>query len=163
MGDEERDDIIDDEDEVSEEESQPRGGGVEASKIVKLLLYVAGAILLVVLVMGISYLVSKNVQESSYEKRQDIIAAPPPEPLSSFELQDFAKTTADALQDHDMVVLENHGLVCVGKNYNKVIQNAGFFELACEIIIKAGDSVKAIPKEDVERLLDLRKDIKTKI
>ncbi len=94
MGDEERDDIIDEEDEVTEEESQPRGG-VEASKIVKLLLYVAGSILLVVLVMGISYLVSKNVQESSYEKRQDIIAAPPPEPLSSFELQDFAKTTAD--------------------------------------------------------------------
>jgi flagellar FliL protein len=94
MGDDERDDIIDEEDEVSEEETQPRGG-VEASKIVKLLLYVAGAILLIVLVMGISYLVSKNVQESSYEKRQDIIAAPPPEPLSSFELQDFAKTTAD--------------------------------------------------------------------
>lgn len=94
MGDEERDDLIEEEEDEGVEEAPP--SGVEASKIVKILLYIAGGILLIVLVTGISYLVSKNVQESSYEKRQDIVAAPPPPPLSSFELQDFSKTTADA-------------------------------------------------------------------
>jgi flagellar basal body-associated protein FliL len=49
-----------------------------------------------VLVTGISYLVSKNVQESSYEKSQDVVAAPPPPPLHTFELPSFSKTTADA-------------------------------------------------------------------
>ena len=93
MGEEEREDIMEDE-EVSAEETP--SGSVETSKIVKILLYVAGGILLVVLVTGISYIVSKNVQESAYEKRQDIIAAPPPMPLHSYDLQPFSKTTADA-------------------------------------------------------------------
>ena len=46
--------------------------------------------------IGISYLVSKNVQESKYEKSQDIIAAPPPEPLATYELPAISKATADA-------------------------------------------------------------------
>jgi flagellar basal body-associated protein FliL len=93
MGDEERDDIIE------EEESGGRGaepsGPAETSKIVKILLYVAGGVLLIVLITGISFLVSKNVQESAYEKSQDIVAAPPPPPLNTYELPAFAKTTAD--------------------------------------------------------------------
>lgn len=91
MGDEERDDLMDEEESGSEES----GGGGGPSKIIKILLYVAGAVVLVVLVTGISYLVSKNVQERSYERRQDIIAAPPPPPLQTYELPEFSKTTAD--------------------------------------------------------------------
>ena len=94
MGDDERDDIIE------EEESGGRGGEpsgpAEASKIVKILLYVAGGVLLIVMITGISFLVSKNVQESAYERSQDIVAAPPPPPLNTYELPAFAKTTADA-------------------------------------------------------------------
>jgi len=92
MGDEERDDLMEEEESSGIEEAP---GSVETSRIVKILLYVAGSILLVVLVTGISYLVSKNVQERSYEKSQDIVAAPPPPPLNSFELPSFSKTTAD--------------------------------------------------------------------
>ncbi|PKL35500.1 MAG: endoflagellar basal body-associated protein [Spirochaetae bacterium HGW-Spirochaetae-1] len=91
MGDDERDDIIEEEGAAPEE---PAGSGA-TSKIVKILLYVAGGILLIVLVTGISYLVSKNVQESNYEKSQDIVAAPPPPPLNTYELPSFSKTTAD--------------------------------------------------------------------
>lgn len=89
MGDEERD-IVEDEVKPAEPE-----GSSATSKIVKILLYVAGAIIVVVLMIGISYLVAKNVQESMYEKSQDIIAAPPPEPLATYELPPFAKATAD--------------------------------------------------------------------
>jgi flagellar basal body-associated protein FliL len=90
MGDEERD--------VMEEEAPSRGGeeSADTSKIVKILLYVAGGIILVVLMIGISFLVAKNVQESRYEKSQDIIAAPPPPPLATYELPAFSKTTSDA-------------------------------------------------------------------
>ena len=89
MGDDERD-IVEDEARPAEPE-----GSSSTSKIVKILLYAAGAIIVVVLMIGISYLVSKNVQESRYEKSQDIIAAPPPEPLAVYELPPFAKSTAD--------------------------------------------------------------------
>jgi flagellar basal body-associated protein FliL len=93
MGDEERDDLMEEEEGGQVEEAS---APAEASKIVKILLYIAGGILLIVLVTGVSYLVSKNVQESSYEKSQDIVAAPPPPPLHTFVLPSFSKTTADA-------------------------------------------------------------------
>ena len=94
MGEEEKDEIIEEEEEAPQEE--PGGARrFEASKIVKILLYVAGGVLLLVLVTGISWLVARYVQESSYQKRQDIVAAPPPAPLAGFELPDFSKTTAD--------------------------------------------------------------------
>ncbi len=93
MGDEERDDVIEEEESLGGEEG---GGSAGASRIVKILLYVAGFILLVVLVAGISFLISKNVQQGVYEKSQDIVAAPPPPPLHTYELPSFSKTTSDA-------------------------------------------------------------------
>jgi flagellar protein FliL len=94
MGEEEKDEIIPEEEEEAPKE-EAAGRRFETSKLIKMLLYLAGGILLVVLVTGISYLVSKYVQESSYQSRQDIVAAPPPPPLASFELPDISKTTAD--------------------------------------------------------------------
>ncbi len=95
MGEDEKEEIIEEEEEEAPKKEEA-GIRFEASKIIKLLLYIAGAILLVVVVTGISYLVSKYVQESAYQKRQDIVAAPPPAPLASFELPEISKTTADA-------------------------------------------------------------------
>ncbi|MFC1671350.1 flagellar basal body-associated protein FliL, partial [Spirochaetota bacterium] len=92
MGDEERDDLIEEEDVVEDEESPTRA---DTSKIVKILLYAVGGILLVVLMIGISFIVSRSVQESKYEKSLDIVAAPPPKPLHTFDLPSFSKTTAD--------------------------------------------------------------------
>jgi len=92
MGDDDRD-LMDEEGKGPESDS---GGSAGTSKIVKILLYVAGGIILIVLMVGISFLVSSNIQESRYQKSQDIIAAPPPEPLATFELPAFSKATADA-------------------------------------------------------------------
>ncbi len=92
MGDDERD-VMDEEGRGPESES---GVSTGTSKIVKILLYVAGGIILVVLMVGISFLVSSNIQERRYQKSQDIIAAPPPEPLATYELPAFSKATADA-------------------------------------------------------------------
>lgn len=96
MGEEEKDEIMDDEEEGTPKE-EPAAS--QPSKIIKILLYAAGGILIVVLMIGISYLVSKNVQESSYARSQDIVAAPPPEPLQTFELPSLSNTTAD-LEPH---------------------------------------------------------------
>ncbi len=90
-----------DEDDLNEETEEGESPSEEksqsgASKIIKILLYVVGGILLVFLIVGISYLVSRYVQERSYQKEQDIVVAPPPPPLSHFSLPDFAITTNDA-------------------------------------------------------------------
>ena len=90
MGDDERD-IIDE-----EGGTQTSDVNTSTSKIIKILLYVAGGIILVALMIGISVIVSKSVTESKYQRDQDIIAAPPPEPLAVYELPTFTSVTTDA-------------------------------------------------------------------
>jgi len=95
MGEEEKEEIMEEEEGESGAAEAVPSAGAGPSKIIKILLYVAGGVLLIILVTGISYVVSKNVQEGAYEKRQDIVSAPPPPPLKSFALEPFSKTTAD--------------------------------------------------------------------
>ncbi len=92
MGDEEREIVDEDIQTVDSGE----GGGSGSFGLLKILLYVAGGIVLVLLIFGISWLVSKNVQEGRYERNQDIVAAPPPMPLMTYELPTVSKTTSDA-------------------------------------------------------------------
>lgn len=48
--------------------------------------------------------------------------------------KELADKTIAALQDHDLAILQNHGQVVVGEDFNDTIQKAGFFELACQIL-----------------------------
>jgi ribulose-5-phosphate 4-epimerase/fuculose-1-phosphate aldolase len=68
----------------------------------------------------------------------------------------LAQVVIDAMQDHDMVIMRNHGMVTVAADYMHAIQNSEFFELACEIISRGGDKVEPISEEDVQYLLRLR-------
>lgn len=92
MVDDERDDILDDEESEGSAVGESRG----PSKIVKILLFVASGIFLIVVITAISYFVSKVMTERSYKKATEIVAAPVPAPLNTFELPEFAKPTADA-------------------------------------------------------------------
>jgi flagellar FliL protein len=94
MGEEEKEEIVSEEEEAAAPEEVP--SRPITGRIVKILLYVSGAVIVVVIMFLIAWIVAKNVQESSYERRQDIIAAPPPAPLEIFELPEIARTTADA-------------------------------------------------------------------
>lgn len=89
MGDDERD-LIDEESKPEESE-----GSTATSRIVKILLYVAAALIAIGLMFGISVIVFQYLKEGDYKKSQDIIAAPPPEPLATYELPPFSKATAD--------------------------------------------------------------------
>ena len=100
MGDEEKVDDIEAEDGAGEGEAKGGGGdsgnaGLAASRIVKILIYAVSGILAIFLMVGISYLVSKYVQERSYQKEQDIVVAPPPPPLAHYDLPAFQTATVD--------------------------------------------------------------------
>ncbi len=69
--------------------------------------------------------------------------------------EELAEAVADAMQSHNMAVMSHHGMVTVAKDYAHAIQNAEFFELACQIIVHGGDRVAPISEEGVQDLLGL--------
>jgi ribulose-5-phosphate 4-epimerase/fuculose-1-phosphate aldolase len=73
---------------------------------------------------------------------------------------ELAESVVDVMRDHDMAVMANHGLVTVARDVDHAIQNAIFFELACSIILRAGDSVVPLPPEAVRELLAARQSAK---
>ena len=68
----------------------------------------------------------------------------------------LAKSVTDAMRTHDMVTIVNHGQVTVADDFAHAIQNASFFELACEIIVHGSDELTALSCEAAQHLLDLR-------
>jgi len=72
--------------------------------------------------------------------------------------KELADAVTRAMQDHDMVIMSNHGMVTVATDYAHAIQNAEFFELACEVITRGGNTLKSLSQVDVDRLLELRQD-----
>jgi ribulose-5-phosphate 4-epimerase/fuculose-1-phosphate aldolase len=68
----------------------------------------------------------------------------------------LAAAVTDATRTNDMVLMANHGQVTVGRDYDQVVQNAEFFELACQILLIGGDSVAPMPPEAVAQLRALR-------
>lgn len=73
---------------------------------------------------------------------------------------ELAKAVIAAMADHDIANLANHGQVTVGADFDHVIQNAEFFELACAIIVQGGGSAAPLPKPASEALVALRQTAK---
>lgn len=65
---------------------------------------------------------------------------------------DLAKEIISAMKEHDLAILKNHGQVAVGENFDDVIQKASFFELACEIILRAGDQIQFLSEDAITYL-----------
>lgn len=55
----------------------------------------------------------------------------------------------ESMRTHDLVVLQNHGQVVVGKSFDDVIQKALFFELACGIIMRSRDQAVRLTDEQL--------------
>ncbi len=72
--------------------------------------------------------------------------------------RELAAAVTAVLADHDMAVLANHGQVTVAADYARAIQNAAFFELACEILVANGGRSTSLPDGEIARLLALKRD-----
>ena len=67
--------------------------------------------------------------------------------------EELALAVIDALTNHDMVLMRNHGQATVGRDFDHAFQNAAFFELACEILVRAGPESEPMPPDAVALLL----------
>ena len=66
--------------------------------------------------------------------------------------ENLSRAVISAMEEHDLVIMKNHGQVTVGKSFNDVIQKATFFELACEIILLAGKNIQFLSDDAINRL-----------
>jgi ribulose-5-phosphate 4-epimerase/fuculose-1-phosphate aldolase len=69
---------------------------------------------------------------------------------------ELAQAVIDAMRQHDMLLMTNHGQVTAAHDFDQVIQNAEFFELACEILLRGGSAVTPMSASDQEQLRVLR-------
>ncbi|MDE5611500.1 MAG: class II aldolase/adducin family protein [Odoribacter sp.] len=65
---------------------------------------------------------------------------------------ELAKAVCEAMQNHDSVILEKHGQVFVGKDFNDAIEKAEFLEMACEIILRSGMNYHTLTPNEIEDL-----------
>jgi len=69
---------------------------------------------------------------------------------------ELARAVTDALCDHDLVVMGNHGQTTVARDADHAIQNAVFFELACEIVLRSGGAAAPLADAAVAELRAMR-------
>lgn len=69
---------------------------------------------------------------------------------------DLAVAVTKAMRHHDMVMMANHGQVTVGRDLDHVIQNAEFFEFACQVVLINGSALTPLPPEAIEQFGALR-------
>jgi ribulose-5-phosphate 4-epimerase/fuculose-1-phosphate aldolase len=70
--------------------------------------------------------------------------------------EELAAAVTQAMRTHDMVLLSNHGQVTAARDFDHVLQNAEFFELACQIILLGGNSIAPLDTQAIEQLQGLR-------
>ena len=69
---------------------------------------------------------------------------------------ELADAVVKAMTQHDLAVMANHGQVTVARDFDHAVQNAEFFELACQILLVSGSAVKPLPVKAVRQLLAAR-------
>jgi len=71
--------------------------------------------------------------------------------------EELARAVIAAMRRHDLALLANHGQVTVARDLEHAIQNAEFFELACEIILRGGKQVRPLPAKAAQALRAARR------
>lgn len=69
--------------------------------------------------------------------------------------KELAGAVTKALTDHDCVLMSKHGQAVCGKDFDDAFQKAVFFELACSIIVHAGEGNYLTLTEDEIRDLEV--------
>lgn len=70
---------------------------------------------------------------------------------------ELAKAVVAAMRDHDLAMLANHGQVTVAADFDHALQNASFFELACEIIVRGGEALIPLPADAAAEFVAARR------
>jgi ribulose-5-phosphate 4-epimerase/fuculose-1-phosphate aldolase len=69
---------------------------------------------------------------------------------------ELADSVTEVMAKHDLAVMANHGQVTVARDFEHAIQNADFFELACQIILSSGKSARPLSARAVRQLYAAR-------
>jgi ribulose-5-phosphate 4-epimerase/fuculose-1-phosphate aldolase len=78
-------------------------------------------------------------------------------PYSDPGSEELAQKVTRAIGDHDLVLIQNHGQVTVGRDFREALQRAVFFELASSIVLRGGDQIQRLSDEAVAALHRVRK------
>jgi ribulose-5-phosphate 4-epimerase/fuculose-1-phosphate aldolase len=73
---------------------------------------------------------------------------------------ELAEAVVAVLATHDLAVMANHGQVTAATDFDHAVQNAEFFELACQIILAGGAGVTPLPAAAVRELLAQRQSLR---
>lgn len=65
---------------------------------------------------------------------------------------ELASHVIQAMKNHNSALLQKHGQVVCGKNFDEVFERATFFEMACRIIILSGGEYQTLSKAEIEDL-----------
>lgn len=65
---------------------------------------------------------------------------------------ELASHVIQALKNHNSALLQKHGQVVCGKNFDEVFERATFFEMACRIIVLSGGEYQTLSKAEIEDL-----------
>ena len=66
--------------------------------------------------------------------------------------KELADAVVDSMGTNDLVILKKHGLILVADTFEHAIQNAEFFELACNVILRNEGQTFALTAEEIEGL-----------
>jgi ribulose-5-phosphate 4-epimerase/fuculose-1-phosphate aldolase len=61
----------------------------------------------------------------------------------------LAKAVSEALKRHNLVQMLNHGQAVTAVDFAHAIQDAAFFELACEIIVRNNSRTRKLPRHPI--------------
>lgn len=65
---------------------------------------------------------------------------------------ELASHVIQAMKNHNSALLQKHGQVVCGKNFDEVFERATFFEMACRIIVLSGGEYQTLNKAEIEDL-----------
>ena len=67
---------------------------------------------------------------------------------------ELAQAVKEALKEHNSAMLLSHGQVVCGKDFDDVFQRATFFEMACQICVRANMEPAVLDEETVTNLIN---------
>lgn len=65
---------------------------------------------------------------------------------------ELASHVIQAMKNHNSALLQKHGQVVCGKNFDEVFERATFFEMVCRIIVLSGGEYQTLSKAEIEDL-----------